>query len=380
MVVSRATDALLDVLSDPSEGAGSSSKPRDHAAIRQRAMAAFAGLGFAGLATLAMTLTAGHCRDTTSGLPFSKIDHEGSSTYIGLMVLSCTTYVIAAAYPLAVLQKARPQFLHVAGSFLLVNSASLFCLVITIWGGCNSVAIVRVPTAVLSLVGLAATSFLIQYCILAKVEALSSARGDAQRTARWWFHVMLNPGTIGVGIVSSILPLGIASKYINEKLMTFQMLFILCFLVALGCFTHSAVSSMLRCVRSLDDPLLEMSNEMRRRLRRLVVLNAAATGLANGATFLWFVTILGVWALRWDLSWFFLTYAIDNACHTCCALFLSGLLEAVGGRQADEAHYEPESNSALHCDVDVLKQLKQAGQLVSKDSIENDHNNRLRRR
>merc|ERR1712232_500192 len=137
------------------------------------------------------------------------------------------------------------------------------------WAGCAGHEILRMPTAVLSLVGIAATQFLLQYCILAKVEALSSASGKPHRTARFWFHVMLNPMTPLVGVFSSILPLGVG-RALHDRVMQLQMLFIIFFMSALAAFTCSAVASMLHCLSRLSDGTLELSKDARRRMRRLI--------------------------------------------------------------------------------------------------------------
>merc|ERR1719310_2048070 len=123
---------------------------------------------------------------------------------------------------------------------------------------------------------------------------------------------------------------------------------------------------MLRCASRLSDERLELSTGMRTRLRRLMTQNAAATTAANAGTFLWFVSILGVYSRWWGMWFFFTAYAVDNALHTLCAFFLSGLLEAVRGNSQDdhEATVCLESSSETHSSVDVLEQLKHAGKMA----------------
>lgn len=336
--IDEGTDKLLGVLLDP-QISGADANHESRKSVRLTALGGLAALIGGTALAFVMFEDSGRCDEGThSGLPFNLI-HKTASVYDGLMALTFLGGCTAWCYPIAAARKPRPRFLHVAGSYLMVNALTNCCSVATTWAGCAShqalgfvYHFVRVPTAFLSLVGTAASFVLLQYCILSKVEALEDSGATiATGHARALFKILLNPCTIGFGMISAIIPMGIVRSDSEWFLFILysQAVFIVVFMLIFVIFSLVAVTTIMRCYKNLG--FCSLDSSMKGRLRRLLLIHALATLGANGTTVYYYITVAMVVMQKATVDAMFQAYAIDNVCNVFCAFTLSGLVGAVFG-------------------------------------------------
>lgn len=333
------SEKLLGILLDPSVQGLSED---DRRSVRLMALSGLAAVVIGTGSAFVMFEDSGRCDGGThSGLPFNLI-HTTPRVYDGLMGLTFLSACTAWFYPIAIARKARPRFLHVAGSYLLVNAITNICSVATTWAGCAShddlgfaYHFVRVPTALASLVGTVVSFVLLQYCILSKVEALEDSGATiATGHVRALFKILLNPCTIGFGLLSGVVPMGFIRGDHSWYLWVIysQAIFIVLFCVIFLVFSLVATTTILRCYRNLA--FCSLDSVVRGRLRRLLMVHAVATLAANGTTIYYYSTVAMVVGNYTTVDTMFRAYAFDNVCNVLCAVTLSGLLGAVFGGES----------------------------------------------
>eukprot|EP00929_Paragymnodinium_shiwhaense_P014147 TRINITY_DN122021_c0_g1_i1.p1 TRINITY_DN122021_c0_g1~~TRINITY_DN122021_c0_g1_i1.p1 ORF type:complete len:391 (+),score=55.63 TRINITY_DN122021_c0_g1_i1:91-1263(+) len=336
--IDEGSNRLLGILSDPTVQQPTT---EDRRRVRLMAGASLVMLVASTASSFLMFEDSGKCLNGThSGLPFNLV-HSTHGVYDGLMGLTFFAAATAWLYPIATARKARPRFLHVAGSYLMVNAATCACSVTTTWAGCAShhalgyvYHFLRVPTAFLSLVGTVASFVLLQYCILSKVEALEESGATiATGHARALFKILLNPCTLGFGLLSAVIPLGLVREGGTFLLILYsQAAFMLVFATIFIVFTGVCITTILRCFKNLAFCSLDAATKSR--LRRLLLVHALAALAANTTTVIYYISIAGVVLRYVDVKHMFMAFAVDNVCNVFCAVTLSGLLGSVFGGES----------------------------------------------
>eukprot|EP00929_Paragymnodinium_shiwhaense_P047217 TRINITY_DN23945_c0_g1_i2.p1 TRINITY_DN23945_c0_g1~~TRINITY_DN23945_c0_g1_i2.p1 ORF type:complete len:315 (+),score=47.64 TRINITY_DN23945_c0_g1_i2:205-1149(+) len=206
------------------------------------------------VAVAAMYLDTSYDHGTRAGVPFNFVTTV-PARHKGLIVLTVLAHAAALFYPMAVIRKPRPHFLHVAGVYLVTNACTLTSMVATIWAGCRGYDAIRLATAGGCTLGFALAFVLLQYCILLKVEAIGASSTKEElpiALVRQSFHFMLNPITVGVGLLSGVVPLGVLrSGWVLDLIIHAQGVFVILFAGLFMLFTLSAVWAMLKCRRLL---------------------------------------------------------------------------------------------------------------------------------
>eukprot|EP00929_Paragymnodinium_shiwhaense_P058602 TRINITY_DN29353_c0_g1_i1.p1 TRINITY_DN29353_c0_g1~~TRINITY_DN29353_c0_g1_i1.p1 ORF type:complete len:403 (+),score=44.73 TRINITY_DN29353_c0_g1_i1:87-1295(+) len=346
--------------------------------VRRRCAVVSLGLGLMLFITYSMFAGTNCMFGTQSMIPFSLVTIV-PGRYGGAMVLAVLASVTALFYPIAVSRKPRPHFLHVAGSYLLLNAVTACCMVITVWAGCAKVGWIRSPTALMSLLGFSACFVLLQYSILVKVEALdvnSTEEDLARAPLRRLYHMMLNPCTLGIGLLTAVIPLGVID-YGGPLWNTFVFCtagFIMMFLTVMVSFTLVAVKQMLGCLSELSSAQLSTTAAKKRKLRNHLAMHAAATLLANMFSVLFLGSASAVIFKVVSESTMFTMYGLYVSTNTICALTLSGLTGAVcrpGGGVADD------DSVSAGAPRGPVQQLEEAGQAVQGRSAQEDQDEML---
>eukprot|EP00929_Paragymnodinium_shiwhaense_P043722 TRINITY_DN22465_c0_g1_i1.p2 TRINITY_DN22465_c0_g1~~TRINITY_DN22465_c0_g1_i1.p2 ORF type:complete len:410 (+),score=81.72 TRINITY_DN22465_c0_g1_i1:173-1402(+) len=301
-----------------------------------------------------------------SGLPFRLVVQVTGAT-TGVFFLTTFAACTAVFYPIAVARKPRPVFLHVAGSYLVLNTVTHSSMGITTWAGCAGVSydVLRVATAFVCLVGFSSSFVLLQYSILVKVEALGAEQSEsrlAESPVRRSYNRMLNPFTIGFGVVSGIVPCGLVHEDgLAWLLIVFsQGMFLVVFVMLYISFTAMAVREMRKVYLLLLKS--DLSADTKMALRSQLALHAFGATIANVSTIIFFGATAGhVFFLvpRWLM---FFAYGIANAAQTACALILSGLTGAVLRRNGGVALLDnSQGANGTNRVVSVLTHFAQAG-------------------
>eukprot|EP00747_Dinoflagellata_sp_TGD_P217751 gnl/TRDRNA2_/TRDRNA2_90107_c1_seq1.p1 gnl/TRDRNA2_/TRDRNA2_90107_c1~~gnl/TRDRNA2_/TRDRNA2_90107_c1_seq1.p1 ORF type:complete len:418 (+),score=50.92 gnl/TRDRNA2_/TRDRNA2_90107_c1_seq1:86-1339(+) len=358
---------VYNVLTDPAVGDSTGAIYVDETArekARKRAFIAAGSLSASVLLCFAMFAGSDCDHMTDSGPPFYAIPlipgiHEG------LMILIVFASAAAAFYPIAIIQKSRPRFLHVAGCYLFVNAATLYATVMTTWAGCMHNHLIRMPSAILSIAGMAACFVLLQWSIKLKVEALEAApelsacAGDM--TTRCGGALFSRFGAVilvGVGLLSLTIALGLVQDYDwFWAILKIDGIFMTMAIVPFVAFTIAAVRSMIRCRNLLKDHVA-FDPMMCKRLRRLLLVHAVGTAAANGSSILWILITIGTVTNIIHVEKLYHAFAVDNMCNTGCALVLSGLVEAV--LWPVNARVTPNSNAP----GDVMGELQLVGKMA----------------
>jgi len=312
---------------------------------------------------------------TTSGQPFALV-HEVPGRYGSCMLMATFATVTALFYPIAVARKPRPRFLHVAGAYLVVNAVTLCSEVTTVWAGCADVDWIRSTTAFICLVGFAVSFVLLQHSILVKVEALDvNAREDELAAAplRKAYNLMLNPFTLGFGLLSGVVPVGLVGTAGSMYHFTIfiQALFLVFFLGLLLNFTAIATREMREVLQGLD--AAEMDMKKKAKLRNHLAMHSLCTMGANMTAIVFFASIV------FDIlqqskapgaeSFLCFCYAVDVIANTTCALTLSGLGGAVCRRNGGVSLIdEKNAEAGLGPSAGPVQQLQAAGHAASQYS------------
>eukprot|EP00929_Paragymnodinium_shiwhaense_P061576 TRINITY_DN30761_c0_g1_i1.p1 TRINITY_DN30761_c0_g1~~TRINITY_DN30761_c0_g1_i1.p1 ORF type:complete len:406 (-),score=63.81 TRINITY_DN30761_c0_g1_i1:438-1655(-) len=343
---------IYSTLTDPTEASQAETVPelslKDNKdarrRVKQRCMTATLSLVASAVGALTLFSDASCDGGTSSGVPFNLVT-EAPGRYFALVVLTILAHVAAVCYPVAVIRKPRPQFLHVAGCYLVLNASVLANMVTTIWAGCKSYEYMRLSTAAFCMGGFAASFVLLQYSILVKVEALNvdaSEQTLSNAAVRRTFHWMLNPITIGIGMASAVVPLNvIKAGPAFDLVVTAQGIFLVAFSCVFLLFTACASMAMLKCRLLLNSAAL--TSEKKALLRHHLLVHCLATVAANMTAVLFFVSVaLVVYDGRTDWA-MLIVFALDNAFNMICALALSGLLGAVFRQHGGVALMEDET-------------------------------------
>eukprot|EP00929_Paragymnodinium_shiwhaense_P042320 TRINITY_DN21919_c0_g1_i1.p1 TRINITY_DN21919_c0_g1~~TRINITY_DN21919_c0_g1_i1.p1 ORF type:complete len:400 (+),score=72.98 TRINITY_DN21919_c0_g1_i1:77-1276(+) len=299
--------------------------------IRRRCAMGSMCLAFMYFTTYSMFNDAQCTHGTSSGVPFRLVTQMPGRYGCSMLLATLATFT-ALFYPIAVARKPRPHFLHVAGSYLMVNAFTMCNEVATVWAGCARVEWIRGPSALFALVGLAVCFILMQYSILVKVEALDVESREEELSKaplRRAYHMMLNPFTIGFGLLSSVVPLGLVDEkgFIYLLIVFVQAFFIIIFLGVMVSFTAISVKQMRACLTDLDNAQLDRVKK--NRLRNHLAMHSVATLVANMASMLFLGSVAGVVLSVVSERFMFIMYGLDVAANTTCALTLSGLTGAV---------------------------------------------------
>eukprot|EP00929_Paragymnodinium_shiwhaense_P080847 TRINITY_DN421_c0_g2_i1.p1 TRINITY_DN421_c0_g2~~TRINITY_DN421_c0_g2_i1.p1 ORF type:complete len:409 (-),score=84.36 TRINITY_DN421_c0_g2_i1:332-1558(-) len=314
----------LDELSLP--GAEQPINRRKH--IQRRCLLGGGGLAAAGSLAFMMFQDTSCAAGTHSALPFSLV-HKDSMRHGSLMMLTLVSVAVALCYPITVVRAPRPYFLHVAGSYLVVNALTMCSNVATVWAGCNGMEYVRIPTAYSALIGYIVSFVLLQYSILLKAEALNvdATEQDLKRSSlRRSFKALFNPFTMGFALLSAVVPLGFVQQGPTNMwyfVVFSQAAFMVIFCTLLLVFTAMAIKEMRKCHVTLSQSSLD--KEQRRHMQKLLAVHAMATLMANLTTMSLFMSIAGVILSVHGESVMFAAFALDNLAQMTCALALSGI-------------------------------------------------------
>jgi len=345
--------------------------PSSRRGIRRRCALATLSLAVMLFVTYSMFGQADCSHGTTSGQPF-KLVHQIPGRYGSSMMLATFATVTAMFYPIAVARRPRPHFLHVAGSYLIVNAVTMCSEVSTVWAGCAHAEWVRAPTALTSLIGLAVSFILLQYSILVKVEALDVDAQEedlAKAPLRRAYHMMLNPYTIGFGLLSAVVPLGLVDGFLYNCIIAAQAFFLIIFLGVMLSFTALSIREMKGVLVELEHAELERSKKSK--LKNHLAMHSFATMCANMTTILFFGSVAAnvLCGLNYRVqqemeAWVFFFYGVDILANTTCALTLSGLTGAVCRRDGGVVLLEENSvaEHGLHKHVPgPVEKLGEAG-------------------
>eukprot|EP00929_Paragymnodinium_shiwhaense_P032970 TRINITY_DN181_c0_g2_i1.p1 TRINITY_DN181_c0_g2~~TRINITY_DN181_c0_g2_i1.p1 ORF type:complete len:473 (+),score=102.16 TRINITY_DN181_c0_g2_i1:76-1419(+) len=312
---------------------------------------------------------------THSALPFSLITQSGGR-YRCLMTLTSLAIAAALCYPISVVLKPRPYFLHVAGCYLVVNALTLCSEVGTVWAGCyNGVAFFRVATAYLSVIGFVACFCLMQYSILLKAEALNSDASEEEKkrgALRKAFKAIFNPFTVAFAVISSVVPLGLVHRgptWTWSIVVLTQAAFMVIFGMLLLMFTALAIKEMRKCHSCLARAALD--RDQMRWMKNLLAVHALATLFANFTTMCLFMSIAGV-ILRFLPPYLVLVaFAVDNVSQMTCALALSGMVASMCKKDQnlvplleaeEDCHVEYQKKGAEH----TLEEFKLIGEAAQR--------------
>eukprot|EP00929_Paragymnodinium_shiwhaense_P080846 TRINITY_DN421_c0_g1_i1.p2 TRINITY_DN421_c0_g1~~TRINITY_DN421_c0_g1_i1.p2 ORF type:complete len:410 (-),score=131.45 TRINITY_DN421_c0_g1_i1:95-1324(-) len=306
--------------------------------VQTRCFVGGMGLATAGAAAFMMFQDTRCENGTHSALPFSMV-HKDSARHGSLMLLTLLGVAVALCYPITVARAPRPYFLHVAGSYLVVNALTMCSNVYTVWAGCNGMDSVRIFTAQLSLVGFVASFILLQYSILLKAEALNVDANEEElkkSNLRKSFRALFNPMTMGFALLSAVVPLGFVER--GETTLWYvvvfsQAAFLVLFCSLLLVFTAMAIKEMRKCHVTLAQSSLD--KEQRKHMQRLLAMHAMATMVANLTTMSLFMSIAGVILNVHGESVMFGAFALDNLAQMTCALALSGIAASMS-KQVDK--------------------------------------------